>query len=81
VLAIGYAGDPLIPSRTPELKTIKPGIFQVESQLTAATSIAGVYAGGDDVRGADLIVTAIAAGRHAAWGIESYLNALATPAG
>lgn len=79
VLAIGYAGDPLIPSRTPELKTVKPGIFQVESQLTAETSVAGVYAGGDDVRGADLIVTAIAAGRHAAWGIESYLRTLASP--
>ncbi|MCC7165248.1 MAG: NAD(P)-dependent oxidoreductase [Anaerolineae bacterium] len=80
VLAIGYGGDPLIPSRTPELKTVKPGIFQVDSQVDGATTLAGVYAGGDDVRGADLIVTAVAAGRHAAWGVESYLKTLAAPA-
>jgi glutamate synthase (NADPH/NADH) small chain len=79
VLAIGYGGDPLIPSRTPELKTVQPGIFQVESQLTGETTLAGVYAGGDDVRSADLIVTAVAAGRHAAWGIESYLRTLVNP--
>jgi len=80
VLAIGYGGDPLIASRTPELKTVKPGIFQVESELNGATTMPGVYAAGDDVRGADLIVTAVAAGRHAAWGIESYLGTLTTRA-
>ena len=34
VLAIGYGGDPLISTKTPALKTIKPGIFQVESEVT-----------------------------------------------
>ncbi len=76
VLAIGYSGDELIPSRTPALKTLKPGIFQVESELTAATSVRGIFAAGDDVRGADLIVTAVSAGRHAARTIESYLRHL-----
>ncbi len=76
VLAIGYGGDELIPTRTPTLKTTKPGIFQVESELTAATTVRGIFAGGDDVRGADLIVTAVAAGRHAARTIESYLRHL-----
>jgi glutamate synthase (NADPH) small chain len=76
VLAIGYGGDPLIPSKTPALKTVKPGIFQVETEFTGATSLDHVYAGGDDVRGADLVVTAVAAGRHAARAMSDYLRAL-----
>jgi glutamate synthase (NADPH) small chain len=76
VLAIGYGGAPLIPSRVPGLKTVKPGIFQVESELTGQTTLERVYAAGDDVRGADLIVTAVAAGRHAARRIDSYLRGL-----
>ena len=76
VLAIGYSGDELIPSKTPELKTTKPGIFEVESEATGLATLGGVYAAGDDVRGADLIVTAIAAGRKAAQAMDSYLRAL-----
>ena len=76
VLAIGYSGDELIPSKTPELKTTKPGIFEVESEGTGLATLGGVYAAGDDVRGADLIVTAIAAGRKAAQAMDSYLRAL-----
>lgn len=76
VLAIGYGGDPLIPSKTPALKTTKPGIFEVESEATGQTTLDGVYAAGDDVRGADLIVTAIAAGRHAAQAMDDYLRGL-----
>lgn len=74
VLAIGYAGDPLIPTKTPQLKTIEPGIFQVESEATGRTTLDGVYAAGDDVRGPDLIVHAIAAGRQAAQAIDEYLR-------
>jgi glutamate synthase (NADPH) small chain len=76
VLAIGYGGDPLIPAQTPALKTVKPGIFQVETEITGRTTLKGVYAAGDDVRGADLIVTAIAAGRHAARAMDEYLCGL-----
>ncbi len=76
VLAIGYSGDELIPTKTPTLKTTKPGIFQVESELEPATTVSGIFAAGDDVRGADLIVTAVAAGRHAARTMESYLRHL-----
>jgi glutamate synthase (NADPH) small chain len=76
VLAIGYAGDETIPTKTPALKTRKPGIFEVESESTGVATVGGVYAAGDDVRGADLIVTAIAAGRKAAQAMESYLQSL-----
>ena len=76
VLAIGYGGDPLIPSKTPALKTVEPGIFQVESETTGRTTLDGVYAAGDDVHGADLIVTAIAVGRQAAKAMDDYLRHL-----
>ena len=38
------------------------------------TSIPGVYAGGDNVNGADLVVTALADGRRAAAAIDDYLT-------
>jgi glutamate synthase (NADPH/NADH) small chain len=76
VLAIGYGGDPLIATQTPALKTTRPGIFEVESETTGRTALDGIYAAGDDVRGPDLIVTAIAAGRHAASTMDDYLRGL-----
>jgi NADPH-dependent glutamate synthase beta subunit-like oxidoreductase len=38
------------------------------------TSIPGVFAGGDNVNGADLVVTALADGRRAAAAIDTYLT-------
>jgi glutamate synthase (NADPH/NADH) small chain len=43
---------------------------------TGATSRPGVYAGGDDVTGPSLVVTAMAAGRNAANAIDEYLKSL-----
>ncbi len=76
VLAIGYSGDELIPSQTPELETTRPGIFKVKSEQTGKATMGGVFAAGDDVRGADLVVTATAAGRKAARAMNSYLQGL-----
>jgi len=76
VLAIGYSGDELIPSKVPGLKTRKPGILDVISEETGVATVGGLFAAGDDVRGADLIVTAIAAGRKAARAIDEYLSSL-----
>lgn len=74
VLAIGYEGDPLIPNQVPVLKTTAPGIFKVESEETGRTTLEGIFAAGDDVHGADLIVTAVAAGRFVARAIDEYLR-------
>jgi glutamate synthase (NADPH) small chain len=73
VLAIGYGGDEFIPSKTPELKTTKPGLFEVDAEATGRTTVGGIYAAGDDVHGVDLIVTAIAAARKVAREMDSYL--------
>jgi len=72
VLAIGYGPDPLIPNITPGLDTVRGGIIVVHP-ATGVTSRPGVFAGGDDARGADLVVTAVADGRRAAAAIHEYL--------
>ena len=43
---------------------------------TFMTSRPGVFAGGDNVNGADLVVTALADGRRAANAIHEYLETL-----
>ncbi|MCT7052022.1 oxidoreductase FeS-binding subunit, partial [Salmonella enterica subsp. enterica serovar Give] len=45
----------------------------VESEFRYQTSNPKIFAGGDAVRGADLVVTAMAEGRHAAQGILDWL--------
>ena len=73
ILALGYWPDPIIGDTTPDLKTHKYGLFVVDRE-TGATSRPGVYAGGDDVTGPDLVVTAMVAGRKAASAIVNYLK-------
>jgi glutamate synthase (NADPH) small chain len=73
ILALGYWPDPIIGETTPDLKTHKWGLIVVDEK-TGATSRPGVFAGGDDVTGPDLVVTAMAAGRRAAAAMDEYLQ-------
>lgn len=73
ICALGYNADPLIAKATPGLKTDKWSCYIVDKE-TGATSLPGVYAGGDNVTGADLVVTAMAAGRRAAVAMDAYLK-------
>jgi glutamate synthase (NADPH/NADH) small chain len=57
------------------LQTHKYGLIVVDKE-TGASSRPGVYAGGDDVTGPDLVVTAMAAGRRAARAMHAYLQSL-----
>jgi glutamate synthase (NADPH/NADH) small chain len=75
VLAIGYDNDLAFGSAVPDLKVDKWGCFLVDAE-TGRTSVPWLFAGGDAVHGADLVVTAVAAGRRAAAGIEAYLTSL-----
>ena len=75
ILALGYWPDTTIGDTTPDLKTHKYGLIVVDPD-TGATSRPGVYAGGDDVSGPDLVVTAMVAGRKAARAMDEYLNSL-----
>ena len=74
VLAIGYWPDTEIGETTPGLETHKFGLVKVETEETGRTSRPGVFAAGDNVRGADLVVTAIAAARNAARTMDGYLR-------
>lgn len=73
ILALGYWPDPIIGDTTPDIETHKWGLF-VADRETGATSRPGVYAGGDDVTGPDLVVTAMVAGRKSAAAIDEYLS-------
>jgi len=63
----------------PELEVTRWGTLKVDDK-TAMTSIDGVFAAGDIVRGASLVVWAIRDGREAAAGIDAYLKAKAAQA-
>ena len=65
--------------RAPELETTRWGTLLIDWS-TMMTSIEGVFAVGDIVRGASLVVWAIKDGRDAAEGIHQYLRARAAGA-
>jgi glutamate synthase (NADPH/NADH) small chain len=71
-LAIGYWPDPSLGKQAPDLATHKWGLIMADA-ATGATSRPGVFAGGDNVHGPDLVVTAVAAGHTAAAHIDAYL--------
>ena len=72
VVAVGNASNPLIPATTDGLEVNKRGNIVVNPE-TNATSIPGVYAGGDIVLGAATVILAMGEGRRAAAGINAYL--------
>jgi glutamate synthase (NADPH/NADH) small chain len=76
VLAIGYQPDPEIVETTPGLERERSGRIKVESEATGRTTRPGVFAAGDNVRGADLVVTAIGAARKAAIAMDEYIRNL-----
>lgn len=66
ILALGFEPEPLVTLwNTPELRVSKYGTISVDP-LTKETSLPRVYAAGDIVRGASLVVWAIRDGRDAA---------------
>ena len=75
VLALGYWPDPALGKSTPNLETHDWGLITTD-KATGITSRPGVFSGGDCVTGPDLVVTAMVAGRKAAWAIDAYLGYL-----
>ncbi|MDZ4277825.1 MAG: FAD-dependent oxidoreductase, partial [Dehalococcoidia bacterium] len=71
VIAIGYGGDEEV-VRATGVKA-RRALVHVDPE-TFETSRPGVFAGGDCVNGADLVVTALADGRRAADAIHGYLE-------
>ncbi|HHW54340.1 MAG: NADPH-dependent glutamate synthase [bacterium] len=73
VLALGQGPNPLVPATTPGLEVSKKGTIVVDEE-TGATSIPGVFAGGDIVTGAATVIEAMGAGKRAARAIDDYLK-------
>lgn len=74
VMAIGQGPNPLIKQTTPELEVNKRG--NIVANEVGATSIPGVFAGGDIVTGAATVISAMGAGKRAAQAIDEYLSKL-----
>lgn len=78
IKALGFVPENLQEGlNAPELRVTPWGTVSVDP-LTKATSIPGVFAAGDIVRGASLVVWAIRDGREAAAGIHAFLEASAS---
>ena len=71
VFAIGTNANPII-GQTSKLRLNKRGYIETDENL--ATSMAGVFAGGDIVTGAATVIEAMGAGRKAARSIKNYLR-------
>ncbi len=74
VLATGYEADPGLVLQNPELSAGPKGLIRLVDEETGATSIPRIYAAGDNVDGADLVVTAIARAKKAAKAILDELE-------
>jgi glutamate synthase (NADPH/NADH) small chain len=71
VFAIGTNANPIM-GQTSTLKLNKRGYIEADENL--ATSVAGVFAGGDIVTGAATVIEAMGAGRKAARSMKAYLG-------
>lgn len=72
IVAIGQRPNPIIAKTTPELKTTERGVLEMDEQ--GKTSLPGVYAGGDIIRGGATVLLAMKDGIEAAKRINAYLE-------
>ncbi len=73
IIAIGTRPNPALTGSEPRIKIQKWGGIVVEEE-TGATSLDGVYAGGDAVTGAATVILAMGAGKKAAAAIHEKLS-------
>lgn len=73
VVAIGQGPNPLVPRTTKGLACNRRGNITADLE-TGATSLPGIFAGGDVVTGAATVILAMGAGRTAARAIDKYLT-------
>ena len=73
VVSVGVSPNPLIPSSMKELDVSKWGTIIVNGD-TMHSSVEGVFAGGDIVRGGATVILAMGDGRKAAEAMDQYLK-------
>jgi glutamate synthase (NADPH/NADH) small chain len=74
VVAIGTRSNPMLTSSEPDLKINEWGYLIVDED--GMTSVPGIFAGGDIVRGAATVILAMGDGKRAARAIEKYLGSV-----
>jgi glutamate synthase (NADPH/NADH) small chain len=72
VIAVGTRANPLLTATCPDLKLNKWGNIIVDDK--GMTSLPGVFAGGDIVRGAATVILAMGDGKRAAKSIDEFLR-------
>jgi NADPH-dependent glutamate synthase beta subunit-like oxidoreductase len=73
IYALGTQANPIVGRATPGLALDGRGFIAADGQ-TQATSLRGVFAGGDIVTGGATVILAMAAGRRAASAIDHWLQ-------
>ncbi|MFV2064092.1 MAG: NADPH-dependent glutamate synthase [Chloroflexota bacterium] len=73
VVAVGTRSNPLLTASEPDLRIDERGYLVVDEE--GMTSVPGIFAGGDIVRGAATVILAMGDGKRAAGAIERYLEA------
>jgi glutamate synthase (NADPH/NADH) small chain len=77
VVAIGTRSNPLLTSTAPDLELNQWGYIVTDEH--GMTSMPGVFAGGDIVRGAATVILAMGDGKRAAKAINAYLAGVWPP--
>ena len=72
IIAVGVSSNPIIQKSMPELEVTKWNTIKVDDNMM--TSIPGLFAGGDIVRGGATVILAMGDGRKAAAGIHTYVQ-------
>ncbi len=78
IVAIGTRANPLLTASEPDLAVNEWGYMVVDEN--GMTSVPGVFAGGDIVRGAATVILAMGDGKRAAAAIDRYLGVAAASA-
>ena len=71
-MALGTSPNPLIKNTTESIKFTDRGVIAVDEK--GATSVEGIFAGGDAVTGSATVILAMGAGKLAAQSIDEYLQ-------
>ncbi len=77
VVALGTVANPLLTEATPQIATNRWG--NITTDDCHATSLRGVWAGGDIVRGGATVILAMGDGKAAARSIDAYLRGRSDP--
>ncbi len=77
VVAIGTRANPVLTSTAPDLKLSRWGYIEIDEH--GMTSMPGVFAGGDIVRGSATVILAMGDGKRAAHAIDAYVRGVPFP--